>query len=244
MRKVVVTGTDQGLGLGFVSVLLDKGYQVFAGCLSLENENLQRLMTQYPASLVLILLDISKDDQVIQAAQLVREKTDYLDLLINNAGILGDIEKTILDPLNFEEILQVINVNTLGPLRVTNALVELIRKGEQKCIVNISSEAGSIASNNREGWFGYTLSKAALNMEAALISQKLYTEGVRVLQIHPGWVRSYMHGTKNMEATYEPVEAASKIINVIEQQLSIEQNESQRTNQPIFIDLEGNTLPW
>lgn len=241
MKKAVITGTDHGLGLGFVKVLLAKGYEVYAGCLLQDNQNLEKLTREYPGQLMIVRMDISDDKSVKEAVHMIRQSTETIDLLINNAGILGDIETTILEPLDFDEILKVINVNTLGPLRVTNALVDLLLKGEDKCIVNISSEAGSIQNNNRESWFGYGLSKAALNMEGAIIQQKLHKEGIKVMQIHPGFLKTYMHGEKNDSATYEPDEAAIKIVEVIEQQKNLVWKEK---TQPLYIDLNGERLPW
>jgi len=241
MKKAVITGTDHGLGLGFVKVLLEKGYFVYAGCLSLENDSLLGLVEQYPSNLMPLLMDIGNDVSVLEAARIIKQATEEVDLIINNAGILGDIQATILEPLNFAEILKVINVNTLGPLRVTNALIDLLLNGEEKCIINISSEAGSIENNNREAWFGYALSKAALNMEGALIQQKLKDYGVKVMQIHPGWLKTFMHGEKNNVATYEPDEAAVKILDVVSLQ---RQSEWKNAHQPVYLNLNGERLPW
>lgn len=239
MKTVFVTGTDRGLGLGFVKVLLEKGYKVFAGHHSEESKELNTLKSQYDNNLTLVRLDISKDESVHKAAENIKNQTESIDLLINNAGVLGDIEKTIMDSLDFEEILQVININTLGPLRIINALIDLIMKSETKVIANISSEAGSIGQNQREGWFGYCMSKAALNMGGSLVHKNIIKQGGRVIQIHPGWVKSYMHGYKNDAADFEPEIAAAKIIKVIEDQLKMPAPDS-----PVYIDLHGNKQLW
>lgn len=239
MKYAVITGCDRGLGIEFVKVMLEKGYQVFAGCLSQERGELQALLRKYPTQLTLVVMNIALDESVLEAAKQIKEQTSQIDLLINNAGTLGDIEKSILDPLDFKDILNVINVNALGSLRVTNALVDLVIQSDLKCIVNISSEAGSIEQNNRESWYGYAMSKAAMNMEGALIQQKLAPLHVKVLQIHPGWVKTYMRGEEDSAATYEPKVAAEKIVEVIFNHLK-----NEVTYQPEFIDLNGDKLPW
>ena len=239
MKTVFITGTDRGLGLGFVKVLLKRGYKVIAGYHSDDCRELITLKTQHANALSLVKLDISNDGSVRQAAEEIKNQTESIDLLINNAGILGDIEKTIMDNLDFDEILQVINVNSLGPLRIINALIELVMKSNTKIIANISSEAGSIGQNYREGWFGYCMSKAALNMGGSLVHRNIIKNGGRVIQIHPGWVKSYMRGHKDDAADFEPDEAAAKILDVIEKQ-----SKMPITDAPVYIDLLGSKLPW
>jgi NAD(P)-dependent dehydrogenase (short-subunit alcohol dehydrogenase family) len=105
--------------------------------------------------------------------------------------------------------------------------------------VSISSEAGSIGQNWRDRWFGYCMSKAALNMEAALIHKRLLPLGGRAMQVHPGYVRSYMHGAKNEKATYEPEEAARLVLAAIAQRATLPAGE-----RPDYFDLHGKDLPW
>ena len=160
--------------------------------------------------------------------------------MINNAGILGDIEHTVGDPgLDLDDIGKVINTNSIGSLRMIHELWDLITENKEPLIVNISSEAGSIAQNWRDRWFGYCMSKSALNMAAALVHQQLRKKGGRVMQVHPGYVKSFMHGTKNEAATYEPDGAARLVLDAIERFKSTE-----ISDQPDYFDLNGNTLPW
>jgi NAD(P)-dependent dehydrogenase (short-subunit alcohol dehydrogenase family) len=239
MTTVFVTGADRGLGLGFVKVSLDKGYKVFAGHFFDNSNELFNIQSKYKEHLYLVKLDISSDESVNQAAQYIKEQTEYIDLLINNAGILGDIDHTIFQDLDFKEILEVININAIGPLRVIKAMLALVLKSPAKTIVNISSEAGSIGQNHREAWFGYCMSKAALNMGGALVHKSIIEQGGRVLQIHPGWIKSYMHGYLNDKAEFEPEQAASKIFDQI-----IEQLKSPIGELPVFIDLNGEKMLW
>ena len=104
------------------------------------------------------------------------------------------MSKNLGDDLDFDEISRVINVNAIGTLRVTNALSSLVLNSTEKTIVNISSEAGSIADCWRTGWFGYCMSKTANNMQSALVHNNIQKLGGKVFAIHPGHVATYMRG--------------------------------------------------
>lgn len=239
MQTAFVTGADRGLGLALVRTLLEKGYKVFAGQFAKESMELAALESSHKGRLMAVMLDVSSDESVREASDYVKSQDDSIDLLINNAGILGDIEKTICEPLDFDEILQVINVNALGELRVINAMVEMVLRSKMKAVVNISSEAGSIGQNHREAWFGYCMSKAALNMGSALVHRNIVKHGGRVLLIHPGWVKSFMRGSLDENAELEPGEAAGKILAVVEEQLKIPVSDL-----PVFVDSDGRKMQW
>lgn len=237
-QYALVTGADHGVGFSLVSNLLKRGYFVFAGRINPEEKLLDQLKEKFPDRLEIILMDISSDDNVAQMKRTVSEKTSYINLLINNAGILGDISKNIYDELDFEEMKQVFNVNALGTLRVTNALADFIMKSNQKTIVNISSEAGSIGQCEREGWFAYCMSKAANNMQSALVHNKIRKEGGKVIVIHPGHVATYMRGHLDQDAKITPEESASAILRlVLDQELPV-------TEKPLYLDYQGEHLIW
>jgi NAD(P)-dependent dehydrogenase (short-subunit alcohol dehydrogenase family) len=233
-----VTGADRGLGLGLVMKLLDKGYTVFAGRYLKDWNELERLKTLFEERLYIVDLDNTNETSVRVAREFIESKTDTLDVLINNAAILGDTEKTILDDLDFEEMKQVFNVNTLGPLRVSNALISLILKGEDKLIVNISSEAGSISDCERESWFGYCMSKSALNMQCAVMHNKLKKLGGQVLAIHPGWVKTYMRGKVDEAAALTPEQSAEHIVELIHN------HEKYKSEKPAYVDYSGKEMKW
>jgi NAD(P)-dependent dehydrogenase (short-subunit alcohol dehydrogenase family) len=238
-KTACVTGADYGLGFELVAGLLKKGYRVFAGRYApQDNEALAELHKQHDGMLHTLHMDVSQDQSVQFAADWIGERTDSIDLLINNAAILGDVEKTIFDSLNFQEMLDVYNVNTIGPLRVTNALIGLIVKPGSKLILNISSEAGSIGACFRTNWFAYSMSKAALNMQTALLHNQLRPSGVQLMSVHPGWVQTHMKGELDEEATYTPEQAAGHILKLAENP------EHYDSDKPVYVDLLGNRLPW
>ncbi|MDB5084455.1 MAG: short-chain dehydrogenase/reductase, partial [Bacilli bacterium] len=120
----------------------------------------------------------------------------------------------------------------------SNALIAPIMNGG-KLIVNISSEAGSIAASHRQAWFGYCMAKAALNMGSTIIHNQIRKDGGRVMLIHPGWVKTYMSGTWNDAGKYTPEQAA---VNILKR---IEERKDDIGQQPIYIEADtGNALPW
>lgn len=240
MKKVAcVTGADRGLGLSLVRSLLAKQFSVFAGQFLKESEDLKTLKEQYPEQLELIPLDISNKDSVRQAARVIASKTGYVDIIINNAGIIRSADNaTVLVELDDEGMAEIYNVNTLGALRVSNALMGLLLQSEDKLIVNISSEAGSIGRNKRINMYGYCMSKAALNMQSSLMHNHLKTLGGQVMVFHPGWLQTYMHGKKDEQAEMTPEKSAEQIIDLV---LDYKKYMGE---EPAYLDTDGSTWPW
>lgn len=236
---VFVTGADHGFGLALTEKYLRMGYYVAAGKYLTDSTALDKLKEIYSDMLEIINLDVSSTESVKNAYLHFNRKFSHIDILINNAGVLGDITKTIYDEIDYDDIMRTFQVNALGPLRMVNTFLPLILNGKRKLIVNISSEAGSIGNCYRKNWFGYTMSKCALNMESRLIQNELYDKGVQVLLFHPGWMRTMMRGKTDTEAPTLPEEAAEKIIN------HIERFKDYKGNEPLYINNDnGEILPW
>ncbi len=236
MKYALVTGCDHGVGLSLAGQLVHRGYITAACRLNEDETQIDSLARLHPGRIIPLPLDISNDESV--KAMTAALPFPALDLLINNAGILGRMESGPDETLDFDLMQKVVNVNALGTLRVTAALLPLLRKGGGKTIVNISSEAGSIADCERTGWFGYCMSKAANNMQGALIHNTLRIEGGRVFQIHPGHVATYMRGGLDTTAKISPEESAAGILKtVLDMPHPI-------LNRPLYLDYQGNELPW
>ncbi len=231
-----VTGCDHGVGLALAEQLAQRGYTV-AACRIDENEKqLDALADRWSGRIVILSLDISSDESVHRAVAAL--PFPWIDLLINNAGILGHMENGPDDALDFDLMQEVMNVNGFGTLRVTAALLPLLRKGTGRTVVNITSEAGSIRDCERTGWFGYCMSKAANNMQGALIHNTLRLEGGRVFQIHPGHVATYMRGHLDTTARITPdISAAGILKTVLDDHHPVE-------TRPLYLDYQGNELPW
>src|SRR5690554_986976 len=172
-KYAVVTGAERGLGLALTKQFLANNFYVFAGRFLKELKELDELKKEYPDQLEILSLDVSNDVSVKLAIKQIAKRTDTVDILLNNAAILGDIKATVFDELDFDAIQNVININGLGALRMSNALIPFIMNSEHKLIANISSEAGSIGQCTRVAWFGYNMGKAALNMHSVVIHNSI-----------------------------------------------------------------------
>jgi NAD(P)-dependent dehydrogenase (short-subunit alcohol dehydrogenase family) len=214
--KAYITGADRGLGLALVDTFLKNGYKIFAGYYGIDRSGLERLQEQYSAQVEIVDLDVSSDASVKKAAEIIASKTSSLDLLINNAAIIGQKDATIDDPLDFDDMMRVYNVNTLGPLRVTQSVLGLLRAGEMKRIINISSEAGSMAARVRRGQrtrYAYCGSKAALNIQSILLQNHVVEEGIHLTLIEPGWLRTFLASTEKCTiAPCESEESAERLV--------------------------------
>ena len=235
MKYALVTGCDHGVGLALAKQLAERGWHVTACRLNPQETQLDEWVAGLGDRVQIRTLDISSDESVKTLRDL---PLPHLDLLINCAGILGDMEDGPSQDLNYGLMLKVINVNALGTLRVTAALLPLLEKGEDKTIVNISSEAGSIQDCSRTGWFGYCMSKAANNMQGALIHNTLRLKGGRVIQMHPGHVATYMRGHLDTIAKITPEESAKGILHtVLDTDLPVRER-------PLYLDFRGKELPY
>lgn len=238
MEYALVTGTDHGIGLELTKDLLKRGFFVVACRLNAMEQEVDALKERYRDTLEIVTVDIGKDASVAAMKERVEQIVPRIDLLINDAGILGDMDKVLGEELDYEEMLRVINVNAVGTLRVTNALSGLVRKSNRKTILNISSEAGSVADCFREGWFGYCMSKSANNMQSAIVHNCIKKEGGRVIVMHPGHVATYMRGHLDTTAGLEAAESAKRILHVVlDTELPVE-------DRPVYINYKGDRLPW
>jgi NAD(P)-dependent dehydrogenase (short-subunit alcohol dehydrogenase family) len=214
--KVYITGTDRGLGLALATIFLKHGYEVFAGQFGIDPRGLAALKEQYGAQLEIVPLDVGSDESVTAAAERVASKTDCLDVLINNAAIIGQKDAPVTDALDFNDMLAVYNVNALGALRVAQSVLPLLRAGEMKRIVNISSEAGSMAARVRRGQktrYAYCASKAALNIQSILLQNHVAEFGIKVHLIEPGWLRTFLASKEKCTiAPTEPEESAERLV--------------------------------
>ncbi|MFC4811387.1 SDR family NAD(P)-dependent oxidoreductase [Paenibacillus sp. GCM10023250] len=237
-RHVCITGTDRGIGLELAIALLESGSTVYAGGLVHPNPELERLAARYPNRLHASRLDVGSDDSVKAFAERLAALTPELDLLINNAALLGDTGSTVADALDFADMQRVYNVTALGAIRMANALLAPVMNGG-KLIANISSEAGSIGQSYRDAWFGYCMAKAALNMGSTIVHHKIRPDGGRVLLLHPGWVKTSMSGTWNDAGTYTPREAAAQLL------ARIAERGGELRELPLYLEADtGRELPW
>jgi NAD(P)-dependent dehydrogenase (short-subunit alcohol dehydrogenase family) len=233
-----VTGADRGLGFALCQGLLDRGWQVFAGQYMPAWPDLGALAARFPEKLHIVALDVTSTASAQAAAASVAAAADRVDLVINNAGVSSPTNaRTLREPQDYAEMHRVYDVNALGPLRVVEAFLPLTAQSTLKRLCFVSSEAGSIARSTRQAWYGYCTSKAALNMIVKNTFNLLRPEGYTFRLYHPGWMRTYMSGTKGTKADMEPEEAAVPALAYFLSALPDEDHLALR-------DWQGKEWPW
>lgn len=216
----LITGANRGIGLELTKQLSARGDDVIAVCRT-STPALDALGVRVEAG-----VDVSDATSIADLAHRLKGVT--LDLLINNAGILRGES---LDRMNFDSIEQQFEVNALGPLRVTTALLPLLRKGSKVAI--ITSRMGSMADNGSGGYYGYRMSKAAVNAAGVSLAHDLAGQGIAVALIHPGMVATEMTGRNGIA----PTDAATHVLARIDALTP--------ANSGAFVHAgTGETLPW
>ena len=194
MNNVLITGANRGIGLELTHQLLKQGKRVFATCRQPgKADGLQSLLDKFNERLTILPLDVTNDEMVAGVVTAVLTQTPSLDLLINNAGIFYRGEG--VDNFDPAKMRHTFDVNVVGAMQVTANFVNLLRRGTNPRIINISSQLGSLLAMDRNwGDVSYNSSKAALNMVTRKLAHDLAGDGIAVIAIHPGWVQTDMGG--------------------------------------------------
>lgn len=187
MAYVLITGANRGIGLEMCKQLQARGDNVIGVCRKGSAE-LDALGIRIEPG-----IDVSDASSIAQLAK--RLDGVEIDLLINNAGVL---QSESLDRMNFQGIEQQFEINALGPLRVTTALLPLLHDGSK--VVIITSRMGSMADNGSGGYYGYRMSKAAVNAAGVSLARDLKGRGIAVALLHPGMVATEMTGRNGIPA--------------------------------------------
>jgi NAD(P)-dependent dehydrogenase (short-subunit alcohol dehydrogenase family) len=238
MKRVLITGSNSGLGLEFTRQFLEKGDYVIASCRRPGAAvKLQELREKHSGRIIIPELDVSCEEERERLYKHLTSFLDKIDILINNAGVRfgGEKYSDSLEKIHKEDFSKIYQINTVAPLMMAVRFLPMLKKAEKPIIVNISSTSGSIASRRKKGGgYSYGSSKAALNMITKALSVELIESKVIVVSFHPGWVKTSMEYTKN--APLEPEESISGMMSVIES-LGLEDTGK-------FLDWRGNEVPW
>ena len=192
MPSTLITGANRGLGLEFARQYLADGWRVYAGCRNPDSASeLRRLADASDDKLQILALDVT--DSVIVQAAAAKLDGQAIDLLLNNAGIGGPRGQTIGN-IDYDAWAKVLEVNTMGPMRVSEAFVDHVARSERKLIVTLTSGMGSIADNTSGGSIAYRSSKAAVNMVMRSLAIDLAPLRITCVVINPGWVLTDMGG--------------------------------------------------
>jgi NAD(P)-dependent dehydrogenase (short-subunit alcohol dehydrogenase family) len=192
MKTALITGANKGIGREVARQLALKGFHVFVGARNARaGRKAAEEIAKQGAKATFVQIDVSNDESVTAAVREVAKTAEYLDVLVNNAGIVADGDDAILT-ITDDLLRETLETNTLGSLRVTRAFVPLLQKSEQPRVINVSSGAGQL-TGGADGWApAYCISKTALNGVTSQLAWALPKFAVN--SVCPGWVRTDMGG--------------------------------------------------
>lgn len=218
--NVVITGANRGIGLALVKQYISRGCTVFGLC--------RQSSDALASSGATVVSGIDVGDIASLASLNKVLEPSSIDILINNAGVL---KNESLGDINYSDILLQFEVNALGPLRVTEYLLDMLKPGAKVAL--ITSRMGSIADNGSGGYYGYRMSKAALNAAGQSLAKDLGSRDIAVAILHPGFVQTDM---VNHAGDISSDTAAERLSQRIDG-LSL-------SNSGTFLHSNGEVLPW
>jgi NAD(P)-dependent dehydrogenase (short-subunit alcohol dehydrogenase family) len=227
MPTVVVTSASRGIGREFVRQFAAEGWQVIAACRHPESVDAE--LRAYGSGVRPIAMDVT-DLAAVEAV--AREDDRPVDLLLNTAGVIGNGDGGVGE-VNYQEWARVLDINTMGPVRVLDAFTERLAAAGGGKAVTLTSGLGSIGDVGSGGSLMYRTSKAAMNMAMRARSFTLGPQGIIVAVINPGWVRTDMGGSG---ASISPEESVGAMRRQIDG-LTMERTGS-------FLNWRGDGYPW
>lgn len=228
--KVLITGSNRGIGLEFVRQYLENGWSVYATCRRPAEADTLQTLSEIHSELSIHRLDVTLQEDI---CNICRELNGIpLDVLINNAGVYLDKSSPGLDCIHYDDWRRTFEVNTLGTVRIIEALADNIARSEKKLVVVLSSHMGGTADNDAAGSYCYRSSKAALNAAMQGISVELKKRLVGVQILYPGGAMTRM-GPENGIPPRQSVLGMRQIID----HFSLEQTGT-------FLRYNGEKMAW
>ena len=197
MKRILITGANKGIGFETTRQLLQKGHYVYLGSRDSENgeKAVEKLKSEGLKNVEFVQIDVTDDNSVKNAHIELSKKTEVLDILINNAGTSGILPQTTFTEV--DEFKKVYDINVFGVIRVTQAFIDLLKKSDEPCIVNVSTGMASLNLttdptfpyyNNKA--VVYQSSKTALNMYTVTLAYELRNTAFKVNAVCPGYTKT------------------------------------------------------
>ncbi|PKF60792.1 Short chain dehydrogenase [Psychromonas sp. psych-6C06] len=207
METVIITGANRGIGLTLATQFLAQGMQVIATCRDVDKATQLRALSSN-ANLSIFALEVTDEVSLQRFKNTLGNQP--IDILINNAGIMGS-EQQSSDDMDYDAWLNTFSVNTLAPLRLSNLLKGNLIASDNPRIISISSLMASLTGKG-QGSYAYRSSKAALNKVMQVMALEYQADNITVCPVHPGWVRTDMGGS---EADISVDESATGLVTLI-----------------------------
>ncbi|RYY95032.1 MAG: SDR family oxidoreductase [Chitinophagaceae bacterium] len=217
MKKALITGANRSIGLETARQLLQQGYYVYLGARegAKGDSAVQELKAEGHGNVETIVVDVADAASIRAAREALGQKTDTLDVLVNNAGILGGWEQGALE-LSTDVIREVYETNFFGVIEMTQAFIDLLRKAPEPRIVNVTSGLGSLTLHSDPSWKYYTVkptaywtSKAALNAYTITLAYELRDTPFKVSAVDPGYTATDFN---NHSGPGSVQEAAARVV--------------------------------
>lgn len=190
-QTVLITGANRGIGLALTHACLRRDDQVIACCRDPYNARALHQLSEIYPNLSIHQLDVSRGEDYLHLKHAIGDQV--IDLLVANAGVLGP-QLQGFGQVDYHAWAEVFAINSMAPLRLAEHFFDNLKDSERRTLVCISSVMGSIDLNQEGGSYLYRSSKAALNAVVKSLAIDLAGDGVHVLAIHPGWVKTQMGG--------------------------------------------------
>jgi len=209
MAVVLITGANRGIGLALVKAYAGRRDKVIATVRATSDRHeLDEAVKAAPKWIEVIEMDVADPAEIGRARR--RLEAEPIDVLINNAGIGGPERQSATD-MDFDGLIDTLNVNTIAPLRVANAFLPNVKAAKGK-IITLSSQMGQVQSASSDS-LAYRVSKAAVNKLMRGLATELKPMGIPVLIVHPGWVKTDMGGDG---AQLTPEQSAAQLQKLID----------------------------
>ena len=232
---VLITGSNRGIGLAFAKWYAEQGWNVVATCRRPEQaDDLNGLAAEH-GNLSVELLDVTREDHIRDLAD--RHADQPIDLLINNAAVLGPLPEQSLGGLDYDRFEQTMAVNVYAPLRLSEALADNVVAAGGKIVAITSGVASLTLMSRMRGMYFYRMSKSALNMGWRALRTDLKPRGVAVLLVSPGMVETSLlreSGYRGEALTTE--ESVAGMVEIIA--------DATLDDPGLPINVDGRVLPW
>lgn len=237
MPTVLITGANRGLGLEHVKQYAEQGWQVYACCRNPESADTLNAMASANSHVTILKMDVRNFVEIEQCASELEGVA--IDVLINNAGIYGDslaegMAKQAFGQMDYDLWRHILETNLLAPFKVCEAFVDHVSRSEQKKIVMVSSDLGSITNNSQGQSYAYRSSKTGLCMLTKGLSVDLSDEEITVLAVAPGWCKTDLGGGDIAEV--EPADSVCGQQKVIA--------EASYSDTGCWYNYKGETVAW
>ena len=227
-HQVLITGANRGLGLEFTKQYAADGWSVLACCRHPQSALDLQALAKVNANISIQALDVADFAQIDALA--LQLKDEAIDVLINNAGVYP---ASSFGDTNYQAWAEGFKVNSMAPLKMAEAFVQHLTRGQLKKIATLSSKMGSLDDNSSGESYSYRSSKTAVNMVMKSLSIDLKPYGISVVTLHPGWVQTDMGGSNALISAHTSVSGLRKVI----ESLSLDSTGK-------FMAYDGKAIPW